>query len=82
MSQREKLLQRLKNKPKDFAWDELETLLGGLGYAQETGSGSRRKFYNEETQALISLHEPHPRKTLKSYQVNDVLSHLKERGVI
>jgi len=82
VSQREKLLQRLKNNPKDFAWDELETLLGALGYVQETGSGSRRKFYNEETKAVISLHEPHPRKTLKVYQVNEILSHLKERGVI
>ena len=68
MSQREKLLERLKSKPKDFGWEELERLLAGLGYEQEKGSGSRRKFYNAETEALVSLHEPHPRKTLKSYQ--------------
>src|SRR5437762_11610518 len=30
-----------------------------------------------ETKAVISLHEPHPRKELKAYQVKDVLNYLK-----
>jgi predicted RNA binding protein YcfA (HicA-like mRNA interferase family) len=82
MGRQTKLFERLRTKPTDFTWQELEALLRGLGYEQERGSGSRRKFYNKGTGALISLHEPHPRKILKRYQVNDVLSHLKERGVI
>jgi predicted RNA binding protein YcfA (HicA-like mRNA interferase family) len=82
MSQREKLLERFKTKPKDFTWDELEKLLNSMGYVQEKGDGSRRKFYNSETCALISLHKPHPGRILKSYQVTDVLNHLQERGVL
>ena len=78
MSRQEKLLDRLKQKPKDFTWSELETLFTGLGYRQEAGSGSRRRFIHEKTMAVISLHEPHPRKELKAYQVRDVLAHLKE----
>ena len=78
MSQQEKLLDRLKRKPKDFTWSELESLLAGFGYRQEVGSGSRRKFIHEKTGVVISLHEPHPRKELKTYQVRDVLAHLKE----
>jgi len=78
MSQHEKLLDRLKRKPKDFTWSELETLLAGLGYGQEPGRGSRRKFVHERTSVVISLHEPHPGNELKAYQVREVLAHLKE----
>ncbi len=82
MSQRDKLLERLKTGPKDFTWGELERLLDGLGYKQERNTGSSRKFYNESTGALICIHQPHPRNILKSYQVRDILQHLKEVGAI
>ena len=32
MGQKEKLIQRLKAKPKDFTFDEAEALLGYLSY--------------------------------------------------
>ncbi len=80
MSQKEKLLERLRGKPKDFTWNELERVLLSLGYELESGSGSRRKFFNVKTGDVISLHQPHPNNILKGYQVRDVLSHLKERG--
>jgi predicted RNA binding protein YcfA (HicA-like mRNA interferase family) len=82
MSQQAKLLERLKRKPKDFTWGELETVLEGFGYQQERGSGSRRKFIHPETGAMISLHEPHPRKVLKAYQIRDVVDHLREEGYL
>lgn len=82
MSQKEKLVERLKERPKDFTWSELERLLNGLGYKQERSTGSSRKFYNESTGALICIHQPHPRDILKSYQVRDILNHLKEVGTI
>lgn len=52
MSQREKALARLKAKPKDFTWDELEAVMEWFGYKQLMGSGSRRKFYREETKGV------------------------------
>lgn len=82
MSQITKLLDRLKAKPKDFTWGELEKVMEAFGYEQEKGSGSRRKFFNAETNALISLHEPHPRKELKAYQVRDILNHLKQENYL
>jgi predicted RNA binding protein YcfA (HicA-like mRNA interferase family) len=78
MSQNRKLLDRLMRKPKDFTWAELEKVLEALGYEQEKGSGSRRKFYNKTTNAVISLHEPHPQKELKAYQIREVLDHLRQ----
>lgn len=80
MSQKEKLLERLKGRPKDFTWSELERLLNGLGYEQERNTGSSRKFFNPSNGALICIHQPHPRDILKSYQVRDILNHLKETG--
>ena len=34
MGRREKLVARLKSRPKDFVWDELVRLLEGLGYSE------------------------------------------------
>jgi hypothetical protein len=82
MRQHEKLLNRLKGRPKDFRWEQLKTLLAGFGYREEKGSGSRRKFFNAKTGVGISLHQPHPRNELKSYQVREVLDHLKQEGLL
>jgi len=69
MSKVEKLIEKLKSKPKDFTWDEMVKVLKTFGYEQtsqgKTG-GSRRKFVNESNQ-IISMHEPHPQKVLKGY---------------
>ncbi len=44
MTRRDKLVARLKGRPKDFTWDELVKLLEGLGYAEavrgKTGGSS------------------------------------------
>ena len=82
MSRHEKLLERLRRKPNDFAWAELKRLLGGFGYKEESGEGSRRRFIHSETKVMISLHEPHPEGILKSYQVRDILAHLKQEGYL
>ena len=34
MGRRDKLIARLKSRPKDFTWDELVRLLDGLGYRE------------------------------------------------
>ena len=82
MGKHEKLLERLRSHPKDFRWEQLKTLLSGFGYEEEKGSGSRRKFVNATTGVSISLHQPHPRNELKSYQVRDVLDHLRQEGLL
>ena len=79
MSKVDKLIEKLKTKPKDFTWDEAVKVLKHLGYsamAQGKTGGSRRKFVNKNKD-IISLHEPHPQKVLKSYQLNIIIDHLK-----
>jgi len=79
MSKVEKLIEKLKSRPKDFTWDEMLKVLTYFGFEQiapgKTG-GSRRKFVNSDNQ-IISLHEPHPQKVLKSYQLDIIIDYLK-----
>jgi len=84
LSRKDKLMERLLSRPKDFTFDELVSLLGQLGFfivsAGKTG-GSRVAFSNEEGD-YIRLHKPHPANILKLYQIDDVISALAERGLI
>jgi predicted RNA binding protein YcfA (HicA-like mRNA interferase family) len=80
MSKQEKALRRLLSKPKDFTWSELVTVLTGLGYMLEKGSGSRRRFFHPQTLVPHHIHEPHPSGILKPYQVNDLIKFLREEN--
>jgi predicted RNA binding protein YcfA (HicA-like mRNA interferase family) len=84
MTRRDKLVARLKSRPKDFTWDELVKLLEGLGYAEaakgKTG-GSRRRFIHASA-PTIALHKPHPGNIVKMYVIDDVLRVLTEGGLI
>jgi hypothetical protein len=85
MSKFDKLLQRFLAKPKDFTYDELQSLLRGFGYEEiRSGrtSGSRVAFSHSQTKHIIRLHKPHPHKILKRYQVEYVENELKRMGVI
>lgn len=82
MSQREKLIARFRKKPRDFTWDEAVRLLAGFGYEEEPGEGSRRKFFNSARNVSISMHEPHPGKELRAYQIRDLQNHLKQEGCL
>ena len=85
MSSHEKLLERFFKLPKDFTWDELKRLLGRYGYYQDNRgktSGSRVRFEKDDSDICLDLHKPHPKNTLKPYQMTDVLEFLKRIEVI
>ena len=81
MSTIEKLIARFLTRPKDFSWAELVRVLKYFGYEERAGSGSRRKFIHYDRQPII-LHEPHPRRILKMYQINLIYEVLKEEQLI
>ena len=84
MSQIDKLKERLKSKPKDFTFQETETLLNHLGYSKVSGGktgGSRVAFANDKND-YIRMHKPHPRNILKPYQVDNLIYDLDERGLL
>ena len=83
MSKKDKLISRLKSRPKDFTFDETKSLLGMLGYAlSNTGktSGSRVCFIKNNK--IFRMHKPHPRKELLAYQVNELIEELEQEGLL
>ena len=84
MTRKEKLIQRLKSKPKDFTWNELTSLLTALGFTEvKTGKtgGSRRRFVNSDL-VVITLHKPHPGNILKRYQIEQIIEILSGEELI
>lgn len=80
MSQSEKAKERFCTNPKDFTYDELKTMLRGMGYKEVQGSGSRVKFINETDKDIICLHKPHPDNVLKHYLIEQIKRKLEEVG--
>lgn len=83
MGKLEKMIERLKSNPKDFTFEEMQTLLLALGFEMSNKgktSGSRVKFSKDDV--FIILHKPHPRKELLSYQVKQIIETLSEEGLI
>lgn len=84
MGQKEKLIKRLKSKPKDFTFEEAETLLNYFDYVRSDKgrtSGSSVIFTNK-TRASILLHKPHPRKELLAYQIKQLIEVLSQEGLL
>ena len=84
MGRKDKLLERLQRRPKDFTWDELTSLLKILGYTKrKTGKtgGSRTRFVHPVAPP-ITLHKPHPNNIIKKYVVIDILEHFRKEGII
>jgi predicted RNA binding protein YcfA (HicA-like mRNA interferase family) len=82
MSKQDKLLRRLMSKPKDFEWSEAVAILESLGFETIKGGGSKRKFKHTKTNALISLHEPHPKSIMKLYAIELIIGTLVEGGFL
>ena len=85
MSRAAKLLQRFLRKPKDFSYAELTRLLNSYGYveaARGRSGGSRVAFVNSDTRDVIRLHRPHPGNIMKTYQLELIEEHLKEKGYL
>ena len=84
MGQKEKLIQRLRSKPKDFTFEDAETLLKYLKYTRSNKgktSGSRVMFMSNEHGSIL-LHKPHPQKELKTYQIKQLLEILEQEGLL
>lgn len=82
MSRLQKALDRLRSKPRDFSWRELQTIMSHFGYKELKGGGSRRKFINQKSGISINLHEPHPKPVLKTYAIELIIEHLKEEDLL
>lgn len=84
MGQKEKMIERLLSKPKDFTFEEAETLLGYFSYVRSNKgktSGSRVSFTSSEHPPIL-LHKPHPRKELLNYQIKQLIAFLEQEDLL
>ena len=84
MSQKEKLLEKLRGKPRDFTFDDAARLLSYFGYSMSNKgktSGSRVMFFGQNKDSIL-LHKPHPRKELLEYQIKQLIEKLTQEGLI
>lgn len=84
VGRKEKLIARLLSKPRDFTFDEMETLLGFMSYTRQSKgrtSGSRVIFVSDAHPPIL-MHKPHPRRELKEYQVKQLLEMLEQEGLL
>lgn len=83
MSKKDKLIDRLMKKPKDFTFDEMVSLLLYFGYElKQGGTGSSVKFVKEESNEVINFHKPHPNGILKRYVLDQVIEKLRKDGLL
>ena len=84
MSRKQKLIDRLYSRPKDFTYAEARTLLGLFGFTEDTKgrtSGSRVIFICKALDRNFRLHKPHPSNVLKDYQINELFELIKDLEV-
>ena len=83
MGKKEKLIERLLKKPKDFTFEEMVTLLSYLGYElKRGGTGPGVKFVKDGSNEVINFHKPHPNGILKSYIINQIIDKLRKDGLV
>lgn len=83
MSKKDKLIERLLKKPKDFTFDEMESLLSYFGYQlKQSGTGSGVKFIKNGSNEIINFHKPHPSGILKRYVLDQVVEKLRKDGLL
>ncbi len=85
MAKRDKLLEKLLQRPRNFTWDELVRLLRRLGFElvkRGKTSGSRQRFVHSASGLTISLHKPHPQKELKRYQIDQIIELLEREDLV
>ena len=84
MGKKEKLIKRLKSKPRDFTFEETEALLNYLDYERHDKgktSGSRIMFKSKKHPSIM-MHKPHPNNELKAYQIKQLIQVLESEGLI
>jgi predicted RNA binding protein YcfA (HicA-like mRNA interferase family) len=82
VSKADKLLRRLFRAPapKDFAWEELLTVMSRAGFVHDCQGGSHFMFEHSGG-FRFSMSRTHPSGILKLYQIRDAKSALLAVGV-
>ena len=83
MSTKEKLIERFKQQPKDFTWEELVRLFGIFDFSVDNKgktSGSRVMFEKDDKNYFI--HKPHPTNIINKSSMKQVFDYLRSNDFI
>lgn len=75
----------VKSTPANFKFSDLRKVMAHLGYLESkkgATSGSRVKFCNSDTKAVLLLHKLYPGDEMVKAAVDSVVNFLKEHGHI
>ena len=78
MNRIDKLKAKINDPTKDFKFDEAKILMNHFNFKlpnKGRSSGSRVQFQRGD------VHKPHPRNTLKAYQIRDLKEGLKKAEI-
>ena len=84
MSKKSKLLEKIRDRERNFNYNELKRFLAGHGYTEDTAgktSGSRVHFVSDSGD-VISIHKPHNSVDLLKECQKDIRNKLKKEGLI
>ena len=85
MTRQEKLIERLKGRPRDFRWEELESGFFDLlatRRPQEAEPEDRDGVSFIRPRRALSFHKPHPGNIVRAYVVDELLRVLIEERLI
>ena len=85
MNKKDKLIKRFRALPRDFSFEEVESLFQGFGFVlvnKGSTSGSRIKFFNKVDKNAYIMHKPHPSNIIKGYIMRDILNFLIKNNYI
>lgn len=68
--------------PADFAWDELLSVIGGLGFQEKSDKGGSYRTFIDGEGRKIFLHKPRPSHVLKKYAIRKVIAALNDYGML
>ena len=83
MGSKEKLIERFKQQPRNFTWQEFVRLFTVLGFELSNkgkSSGSRVAFLKDNLSFLA--HKPHPDHYMKGYMMDRALKFLNDNNLI
>lgn len=79
MSKKQKLIDRIKQLPKDFTWDEAAKLMKMCNFDLIKNDGSARMF-RHSTGIKVRIHQPHPTPVLPKYAIELLIEGLRNSG--
>lgn len=78
MTKRDKLLQRIRNNPKNVSFEDLRTLLEAYGFELDNVHGSHHTFRNRIAGVGVKLVIPYKRPYVKPVYVKQALELIRQ----